>query len=277
MNGFVHLLRNANPEVAPGAVRLADFAGVFLVLIFLMTFAIGGLFVWFAVRQSRIRRKHRGAGSADAGTPAEASSTRGFLTFVRQPAQWIAIRSSNLDAVLQALHLHNPIPCSWQEDPSAHSKHRLFLSAPVGGWILIRGQALPDLLLDVDDCFCLLQALSNELGEVQWFAMDRVLHHHGWARAINGQILRAYAWAGQTLWNQGLETQGERSLGMVFDDYCDPARHSFFGVAEDYRCNTEKVNLLAARWSLDPTTLDDRVLLKTHGVSGDIFPAQSQT
>ena len=72
------------------------------------------------------------------------------------------------------------------------------------------------------------------------------------------------------MWNQGDVTQAERSLALHCDDYAEPARRAMFGLADEYRLNTEKVNFLASKWSLDPTTLDERVLLKSHGIAGNI-------
>ena len=37
-----------------------------------------------------------------------------------------------------------------------------------------------------------IRQLSDRLGEVQYFVTDRVSEHHGWARAIDGELMRAY-------------------------------------------------------------------------------------
>jgi hypothetical protein len=51
--------------------------------------------------------------------------------------------------------------------------------------------------------FSFSDALSRKLGHVQFFYADRLLHHHAWARMDEGCVTRAYAWTGETVWNQG--------------------------------------------------------------------------
>ena len=52
--------------------------------------------------------------------------------------------------------------------------------------------------------------LSRKLGHVQFFSANRVLNHHSWALLDQGEVFRAYAWAGETLGNQGPLTAAEK-------------------------------------------------------------------
>ena len=127
--------------------------------------------------------------------------------FMLWPDSWLAIRSRDLLAVQAALSLHNARPCSWLEGFA--NADRLFIAPPVKGWILVTGAGLPEPGHDVDACFRFVLDLSRKLGEVQFFNANRAFHNHAWVRAHNGRILRAYAWAGTTLWQQGPMTRSE--------------------------------------------------------------------
>ncbi len=136
-----------------------------------------------------------------------ASSTVAVSTPCYQPSilehtcRWMVVRSNHLASVQSALGLHNPIPCSWGEGMSRLSERRLFVSPPIKGWILVVGHGLPDPSDDIDRCFHFLAKLSRTLGEIQFFSANRPVNHHAWVRAESGQVRRAYAWAGETLWN----------------------------------------------------------------------------
>lgn len=200
----------------------------------------------------------------------ESSSERRLFGPLFLPSRWLAIRSTHLHAVQSALRLHKSKPCSWEEGLTAAHERKLFVSPPIAGWTLVMGASLPDPADDVDRCFLFLLELSRKLGHVQFFTLNRVLNHHAWVQAEQGQILRAYAWAGRTLWNQGRMTRAEVELGMTCLDYTEQADLSDFGASEAAGANTDRVPLLAARWSLDPATIDLRRFRETQGIAGEL-------
>jgi hypothetical protein len=186
--------------------------------------------------------------------------------FMHRPVSWMAVRSRNLQSVQQALGLSHPEPCTWIEGLSGEK--RLFIAPSVNGWIVITGSGLPDPADDVDGCFRFLLDLSGKLGQVQFFCANRVLAHHAWVRAESGRIIRAYAWAGKTLWNQGIKSVAELELGMKCFRYFEAPENALFGQQDVNLMNTEKVALLAARWSLDPAAIDERSLHSV-GIAGE--------
>ena len=131
---------------------------------------------------------------------------------VKRATTWLAIKSGSVQAVQSALSLHNPKPCSWAEGLSGDHEQSLFVSPPVAGWILVIGPALPDPAEDVDVCYRFLTDLSRKLGHVQFFHVHGVLNHHAWVHIHTGRVIRAYAWAGKTLWNQGPPHPGRTYL-----------------------------------------------------------------
>ncbi len=182
------------------------------------------------------------------------------------PARWIAIRTVNLPAVLAALQLRNPRRCSLEEGLAEAREHRLFITPPVQKWILVFGADLPDPADDVDECFHLLRHLSQQLGHVQFFSCHPPVDHHAWAMVEDGRVIRAYAWAQKTLWNQGVLTAAERTVGMRCNEYGEEP--TGFPPHEG-RSNVDRLPLLAARWSVDPLSLDQIVDGASQGVSGE--------
>jgi len=190
-------------------------------------------------------------------------------SFLNRPYCWLAIKSRNPLAVQAALGLNNPRRCSWAEGLVVASEKKFFISPPVDGWILVIGSALPDPADDVDACYRFVLDLSRQLGHVQFFSASRILNNHAWVKVETGRVLRAYAWAGKTLWKQGLKTVAETELGLKCFDYLEATEHTFFELPETVIANVEKVPLLAARWSIDPASIDERFFKQARGIAGE--------
>src|SRR6185503_12168685 len=105
---------------------------------------------------------------------------------------------------------------------------------------------------DVDAAFHFLTRLSREVGEVQFFSADRVLNFHSWIRVREGRVIRAYAWADGTIWNEGRVSLDERLLGLRSRAYAEEVEPLAYGETSPDQINCERVVLLARRWSLDP-------------------------
>ena len=188
------------------------------------------------------------------------------------PQRWCVVQSSSVRAVQAALGLQHPRPCNWGEGVTGLADHALLLSPPFDGWILVIGQALPDPADDADISFHFLRRLSRDLGVVQFFSVNRALNHHAWVRAEDGKIRRAYAWAGETIWNQGKISRAETELKLKCLAYGErPCGGDGFS-NESLQANTDKVSLLAARWSLDPAVLNDRLETAGDSIVGELIP-----
>jgi hypothetical protein len=81
--------------------------------------------------------------------------------------------------------------------------------------------------------------------------------------------VRAYAWAGRTLWNEGKTTQAEVDLSMKCYDYTEAPSGPPFGSTETGVNNSDKVHFLAARWSIDPEDIDQRFVEEEWGIVGE--------
>jgi hypothetical protein len=189
------------------------------------------------------------------------------------PCRWLAIKTRQPTAVLEALQITKATPCSWEEGLARTFDRKLFVSPPVNGWIVVLGSALPDPAEDIDVCFRFLTQLSRKLGHVQFYNLNRTLSHHAWAVLDKGEVLRAYAWAGVTLWNQGQITPAEINLELQCLDY-GHSHSQTDGRSDLMTANTEKVPLLAARWGMDPSALARCLTDERGGLTGELRPSK---
>jgi hypothetical protein len=193
------------------------------------------------------------------------STSSAPASYFARPTSWLAVKASNIMAVQTAMGLQKTATSSWPEDLRGG---RVFIMPPVNGWVLVMGPGLPEPEDDIDECFRWIIGLSRKLGQVQYFSADPVVYHHAWVRAERGRIVRAYAWAGKTLWKQGLRTTAEKDLAFHCPDYCEPVENA--GSHDDnVESNVEKVPMLAARWSVDPAAIDAWRLRDFKGITGE--------
>lgn len=268
-NGLLTWL-HGGAESAPSTSTPGDVLAVALLLLILIVPTIGGLLVWLVSRQLRTLRLTRmELEHADlAGTYREAPAFSSAL--FHSPTRWLAIRSADPQSVQATLGLRNTAACSWEEGLAHARDRRLFISPPVGEWVLVVGSGLPDPSEDVDACFHFLTGLSRKLGHVQFFSADRLSHHHAWARLEDGRVCRAYAWDGRTRWNQGRLTLTEMDLNLKCFAYGESGARTDFNQPDPAAMNTDKVARLAARWSVDPAEINERQLKSGHGIAGDL-------
>lgn len=263
MNGIFAILGVGHGPTPMVQIPGADLLALFLLILLLCIVCVAGLFVWMAsyhVREKRLRRKNRRQ-FAPAPPP--------HTPLLFQPTTWLAIRGATPLAVQQALDLRNATACSCLVGLAETETRRLFITPPLGDWVLVFGGPLPDPADDVDRCFHFLRELSRQLGHVQFFHARPVLGHHGWAMLEDGRPVRAYAWAGETVWNQGTVTEAERALGMVCHDYGSADDTAWLELQQSVRANGEHLPMLAGRWSIDPTLVDWPRLAGLSGVAGE--------
>jgi hypothetical protein len=227
----------------------------------------GGFFFYAAWRRRQLAARMAQGEGGEAGEGKFGARSALF----ERPARWLAIKCNNAGAVQSALKLRHAVPCSWEEGLVETSEGKLFVSGPISGWVLVVGPGLPEPAEDVDGCYRFLRALSRKLGNVQFFSFNRVLGYHAWALLEDGEVYRAYAWAGETLWNEGMLTAAERELGMVCFDYGSEV--NVFSCREALTGDAEKVNQLAGRWSVDPAAIQPSSW-RTQGIVGQLSQAR---
>ncbi|OYW56453.1 MAG: hypothetical protein B7Y80_06620 [Hyphomicrobium sp. 32-62-53] len=177
---------------------------------------------------------------------------------------WLAIRTRDTPAVVEALGLEAPQPCNWNSglgtvyDPRLGQNH-VFVSPPVNGWTFVVGLPLPQPMgrSFADKATPLLVDLGGRFVEVQFFIAFPPVDLFAWARMIDGRLVRAFAIGDEgIIWSKGKTTKEERALGLklfelrgVRDRRGDAGGPLILHPTEDH------VMQVARKWSLDPTKI----------------------
>ncbi|MBX3464300.1 MAG: hypothetical protein KF830_14105, partial [Planctomycetes bacterium] len=164
------------------------------------------------------------------------------------------VPTADAAAVVRALGLRTVLPANWSAGLAGVRHAGVFVTPPVGGFVLAVGADLrgagADLAAFVPP---LLERLAAAFGRAAWFLTDAAAEHHGWALAADGALVRGYAHdgvAGELFWH-GEVTAAERRLGCFLADPRDRSEEAgAWWPDERIVCD------LAAAWSVDPRRLD---------------------
>ena len=164
---------------------------------------------------------------------------------------WLAIRveaagGDPAGAVLDELGLRDLGPVPWRDgvDVAYLTDDRVAVTPPLGDWVLVTGRWLFRPLE--------VTGISARLGtEVQYFATHRVTELHRWHRAVDGELVRAFGYVGQT---------GEVTTWYGEPDAVERAAGLPGTLDEDATVLVGESDVLkvADAWSIDPTTLTGR-------------------
>jgi len=190
---------------------------------------------------------------SDTDDPGPSPSGEPMVGFGAKQA-WLAIRDGDAELVGAVLGLRDLGPLSWRAgvDLSYLTDDRVLLTPPLPGadgadWLLVAGRWLVQTSSTLD-----VATLSDLLAtEVQYFATHRVVELHQWQRARDGELLRSFAYLGETGevtdW-RGEPDPVELAIGLpaVLDDNDET----------DVLVGEADVMRVAAAWSLDPVRLD---------------------
>jgi hypothetical protein len=175
---------------------------------------------------------------------------------------WYAMRTNDLDATVTAFGLRNSALSTWRSGIDAAYCGRVFVTPPLGDWILAAGW---DLFYEGDDpaksVLPILTRLSDTFGEAQYFATHRVPEAHCWALARVGKLIRAFGYVGERgeiTWKAGKPTKAELAL--------DKGALEFPGPDESH------VMEVAGAWSVNPCELESNFTEPGLGRVGDFDP-----
>lgn len=254
----------------PGAVNGADYVAIFMMFLLLAIVVIAGSFIWLASVHARERRRKRPRHHRLLPTEELEESHLPYTALINLPQRWLAVQGATPEALVNALGLRHINECGWAEGLSAAGQERVFISPRIGDWTLVIGDNLPDPADDVDVAFRFLTGLSDDLGHVQYFSACRALGHHAWIKLYQGKVVRAFAWAGQTIWNQGPMSSAEIKLGASCLNFLEDEHLTWRDQQEVSAGNIEIIPALAARWSIDPAAIDARKIAPYHGFTGEM-------
>ena len=107
------------------------------------------------------------------------------LFVVDLPSEWVAIKSSNLKVVQEALKLSVKRHYDGESGLEDLTGLELAVLPPAYGWILVFGPGLERKTLDVDRCFRFLGQLSQELG---WFIISAITRLSPTTAGLSGSM-----------------------------------------------------------------------------------------
>jgi hypothetical protein len=186
---------------------------------------------------------------------------------------WLALDTTDTESVAVAIGLQGARAATWAEGIDAASHASVFVTPPLGDWTLAAGSVLfpPGRI----DAFVkpLLERLSRQFGDTQYFCTHRDVELHAWAQARRGQLVRGYGWLGQkrlTLWDEGTLTKEERSLEFYYFGERGRGVEQAEQKEGDAIPDETSVMQLASLWSIDPTTLDEQFKEPLPGLLGTV-------
>lgn len=161
--------------------------------------------------------------------------------------QWIAVKTENTEGVAKHLNLVKIQAANWLTGIEGAYEGKFFVSPPVNGWTLVINSFMPDITDPTEQSpLKVIVELSRIFGEAYYFGTHRVVEYHAWAKAMNGELSRAYSYvgeSGETIINQGALTTEELEHGLVFTEIEDD---------DPLLPDEEHVLLMAREWTIDP-------------------------
>ena len=198
--------------------------------------------------------------STEAGPPRSVPEPFGYKS------QWLAVKTSRPEAVVELLGLRNVARADWKAGvAAAYGQDKVFVTPVIDGWVLALDVSFVafaggDLVENPE----ILAQWSKTLGApVQHYFCDRRSGTFGWMLAEGGRLNRAFFEVeGEVKTNLGAETADEKQVRA------DVAAHA----ATDGTVLSEDEDVLfrlAARWSVAPHVLDRHTDLATSGLVGE--------
>ncbi len=191
---------------------------------------------------------------------------------------WIAVKTNDKEKIAQLLGLKNTHPQNWKTGIEDAYSGKIFITPQVGEWTLIVGNGLAgkNSKSELDEAHSYEEKiikLSKEFGEAQFFATHRVTEYHVWAKAIKGKIVRFYSFIGERGENilvEGEPTSAEKRYNLINTFSKEAEDEKYFETTDLVFPEESLVMKIAANWSVDPTTLEERKDIKPDlGIEGE--------
>lgn len=176
---------------------------------------------------------------------------------------WFAVKSNNKNRLAAILKLKNISECNWKVGIDKAYNGSVFITPTIDDWTLACGWGLPhgDSKEGIDLVKNILQSLSKEFGEAQFFCTNRVTEYHCWIKATNGQVERVYSYLGESGENiaiEGQPTEFEKTLKLANTFSNEAKDENYFEREDIVWADEELVMQVAGHWSMDPSKLDNR-------------------
>jgi hypothetical protein len=188
---------------------------------------------------------------------------------------WFAIKTDNKKRISEILKLKNSKECNWKVGIAESYYNSIYITPQIKEWTLVCGM---DLLNGNDKENLIfakktIKALSEEFGEAQFFGSHRVVEYQSWMKAINGKIIRAYCYLGESAENlivEGEPTDFEKQYKLINTLSKEAQDDKYFEREDLFYPDEEFVMKVAENWSINPTKLEERKDIKNElGIIGN--------
>jgi hypothetical protein len=181
----------------------------------------------------------------------------GYKTF------WFAVKTNDQQKVAELLKIRNVEKCNWNVGIDKSYNGSVFITSTIDGWTLFCGSELPagDSKNSIFEVKQILQTLSKEFGESQFFCTHRIVEYHCWMKAIKGKVIRVYVYQGdqgENLAIEGETTDFEKKYKLVNTFSAEAKNENYFENENLLIPDEEFVMKVAENWSVDPSKLEDR-------------------
>ena len=188
---------------------------------------------------------------------------------------WIAVKTNQKNRLAEIINLKRIRKANWESGIEIAYDDGIFITPQIGEWTLIVGAGLPnkgDTKENIVELENLLNALSAEFGEAQFFGTHRVVEFHNWIKSTNGKMERIYSYVGESMENIkvfGEPTKAEEGL-ILFNSLSEDAKDEEYFEREDLTYADEILVMeIAEKWSVNPTKLSERTDIKDElGLAG---------
>ncbi len=226
---------------------------------------IGSIIIWVIVFLFIVPLINKGFGQLKAQSNPDIPVGFGYKIM------WIAVKIDNQEIVAQTIGLKKTKPSNWKTGIDKAYEDAIFITPPIDNWTLIVGMGLPtgDSKESIDQVSDLLNRLSKQFGEAQFFCTHRVVEYHCWIKSTNGKIDRIYSYLGESGENiviKGQPTEIEKKYNLI-DTFSEEAKNDNYFDREDLVFPDEQLVItIAGNWSIDPTLFDKRTDIKGLGL-----------
>ncbi|MBP1989626.1 FeoB-associated Cys-rich membrane protein [Paenibacillus eucommiae] len=212
--------------------------GVMLVIILVFV-------IYFMIQKKSKNKIMASASNLDNFKPVKFNTEPDFPVGFGYKCQWLAIKTMDTQGVKNQFKLRNAESSNWESGIAGAYKGYYFITPPVDGWTLIINSTMPDLSVQKEP-LKIITELSTIFGEAYYFGTHRIVEYHGWAKAIEGKVERAYGYvgeSGETIVNIGEISHEEIENKLIFTE---------LNVEEPVLPNEEDVLMIAKKWTIDP-------------------------
>lgn len=180
---------------------------------------------------------------------------------------WVAVKTNQKSRLAEIINLKQIRNANWESGLEMAYNEGVFITPLIGEWTLITGWGLPkgDSPENIAGLEDLLNTLSAEFGEAQFFGTHRIVEFQSWMKSINGKMVRVYTYVGEsmeTIKVLGIPTKVEVGL-KLFNSLSEEAQNEDYFEREDLiYADEELVMKIAEHWSINPSKLSERKDIK---------------